>query len=240
MLKAIFFDLDGTLLPMDEEAFTKIYFHLISKSVLDKGYEQQKLIDTIWQGTKLMYKNDSGKTNEEVFWDYFAEVYGKEKVQDKKYFDMFYLNEFKESSKACGANPLAKDIVAYAKEKVGFVVLSTNPIFPKNGILTRMSFIDLNEDDFDGITSYEECFHCKPNPKYFLDLLEKYHLKGEEVILFGNNDVEDYLCASQAGICCYLVGENLILHPELKLNPPKIKMEEIKKVIGEEYRKGLK
>ena len=50
---------------------------------------------------------------------------------------------------------------------------------------------------------------------------------GEEVILFGNNDVEDYLCASKCGIKCYLVGNHLLLHPEYKLNPPVIKMEEV-------------
>ena len=69
MLKAVFFDLDGTLLPMDEEKFTNLYFHLISEAVKDRGYEPQKLIDTIWQGTKLMYKNDGNQTNEEEFWN---------------------------------------------------------------------------------------------------------------------------------------------------------------------------
>ena len=34
-------------------------------------------------GTKAMYKNDGSKTNEEVFWNYFKEVYG-EKVISKK------------------------------------------------------------------------------------------------------------------------------------------------------------
>lgn len=235
MLKAIFFDLDGTLLPMDEEKFTKLYFQLISEAVKDKGYEPQKLIDTIWQGTKCMYKNNSGQTNEEVFWNYFGKIYGEEHVQDKKYFDAFYVNQFKQVKKACGENPYAKEIVQYAKEKVGMVMLTTNPIFPKNGIKTRLEFLNLVEEDFDYITTYENSFHCKPNPEYFKDLLHTFSLQSDEVILFGNNDMEDYFCAKQAGIDCYLVGENLILHKDENMNAPKIKMNEIKDIIEKEY-----
>lgn len=240
MLKAIFFDLDGTLLPMNEGKFTKLYFYLISESVKEKGYEPQKLMDTIWQGTKLMYKNDGKMTNEEIFWKYFEKVYGKDHLQDKKYFDAFYLNEFKQVKNACGENPYANEIIAYAKEKVDKVILSTNPIFPKDGIKTRLAFLNLSEDDFDYITTYENSFHCKPNPEYFKDLLHKFSLKSDEVILFGNNDVEDYLCAKQVGIDCYLVGENLILHEDTKVEIPKIQMTEIKDIIEKEYNKRQK
>lgn len=239
MLKAVFFDLDGTLLPMNEEIFTKLYFHLISKAVEDKGYKAEELIDTIWQGTKLMYKNNGQKTNEVVFWEFFGEVYGKERIEDKKYFDAFYLNEFKEVKKACGQNPFAKEIVKFVKEKIGKIILTTNPIFPKVGVKTRMEFLGLNEKDFDYITTYENSSYCKPNPKYFLDVLEKLSLKSDEVILFGNNDVEDYMCAKQAGIDCYLVGENLILHDELKIDAPKIKLEEIIPTIEREYQRRI-
>ena len=76
MLKAVFFDLDGTLLPLNEDDFFKIYFHLMSTKMKDFGFEPNKLIETIWAGTKCMYKNDGNKTNEEVFWDYFKSVYG--------------------------------------------------------------------------------------------------------------------------------------------------------------------
>lgn len=239
MLKAVFFDLDGTLLPMNEEIFTKLYFHLISKSVANKGYQAEELIHTIWQGTKLMYTNDGKRTNEEVFWDYFGKVYGKEKVEDKIYFDAFYLNEFKQVKQACGQNPYVEQIIQVAKEKVGKVVLTTNPIFPRVGIQTRLAFLGLNENDFDYITTYENSSYCKPNPKYFLEVLEKLDLKSDEVILFGNNDIEDYKCAKQAGISCYLVGENLILHEECKLDAPKIKLEEIASIIEKEAKNWL-
>ena len=71
MLKAIFFDLDGTLLPLDEDEFIKAYFGLLCKKFVPLGYDKDELIAGIWQGTKLMMTNDGKKTNEQVFWDYF-------------------------------------------------------------------------------------------------------------------------------------------------------------------------
>ncbi len=242
MLKAVFFDLDGTLLPMDENEFLKVYFHFISQKVKGLGYETEKLIDTIWAGTGLMYRNNGNATNEKVFWEHFLSVYGKERMKDKKYFDNFYLNEFKNTKEACRENELALDIVKFAKEKTGLVILSTNPIFPLEGIKTRIGFIGLKESDFDYITSYENSYHSKPNPLYFDDLLKKFNLKSDEVILFGNNDLEDYLCSKKVGIKCYLVGDNLILHDEISNNEkiPHIKISEVIETIEKEYNSRLK
>lgn len=58
MLKAILFDLDGTLLPMDQDAFVNGYFKLLAKKMVPYGYEPEKLIKAIWQGTAAMIKNN--------------------------------------------------------------------------------------------------------------------------------------------------------------------------------------
>ena len=52
------FDLDGTLLPMDQEAFTTGYFKLLTKKLAPHGYEPKSLVDAIWAGTAAMVKND--------------------------------------------------------------------------------------------------------------------------------------------------------------------------------------
>ena len=234
MIKAIFFDLDGTLLPMDEKEFTNLYFSLLCKKVVPLGYDPNSLINTIWTGTKLMYKNDGSKTNEKVFWEHFEKTNGKEKLKDKKVFDNFYKNEFYNTKIVCKENPLAKDIVNFCKEKVGKVILSTNPIFPKDGTIARMSFIGLKENDFDYVTAYENSSFCKPNPMYFKDLLNKFNLKPDEVILFGNSIQEDGECASSLGIKVYMVGNNIIPFQEAKNTYEYIKMEDIIPTIEKE------
>ena len=46
-IKAILFDLDGTLLPMDQDLFTEGYFRLLAEKMAPYGYEPKKLIASI-------------------------------------------------------------------------------------------------------------------------------------------------------------------------------------------------
>ena len=46
--KAILFDLDGTLLPMDQDSFTKAYFDGLSKKLAPYGYEPKLLVGGVW------------------------------------------------------------------------------------------------------------------------------------------------------------------------------------------------
>ncbi len=227
MIRAIFFDLDGTLLPMDEKKFTDLYFSLLCKKATEYGYLPDLLMKTIWQGTKRMYLNDGKRSNEEVFWDEFASVYGEEKRKDKAIFDEFYADEFAQTIACCSDNPLAQDIVRCAKKLFSLVILSTNPIFPEVATLKRMSFVDLKKQDFDEITTYENSRYCKPNPDYFKDLLEKFSLRPDEVVLFGNNEVEDGLCASSCGIRTYMVGNFVIYDEKKRADFPHLNMEEV-------------
>lgn len=233
MLKAIFFDLDGTLLPLNEDEFIKVYFKELSKKLYPLGYETKELIDVVWNGTMAMGKNDGSKLNIDVFWDTFKNNYGEEKLKDKDIIDSFYTEEFRKTKEVCGENKLAKEIVKYCKDKGLLVVLSTNPIFPRIGTLTRMSYVDLKENDFDYITSYENSKYCKPNPKYFIELLNQFNLKPEEVIVFGNNTLEDGDASNAAGMKCYLVGDYIIYNPKAKNEYPHINMDEVIKIIDE-------
>ena len=64
MIKNILFDLDGTLLPMDQDKFANGYFSRLVKKLAPLGYEPQKTVDGIWAGTAAMVKNDGKTTNE--------------------------------------------------------------------------------------------------------------------------------------------------------------------------------
>ena len=113
----VLFDLDGTLLPMDQDAFVKDYFGRIAAKLAPQGYEPQKLVETIWRGTGAMVKNDGSKTNEEAFWEVAASVYGEQILKDKRFFDEFYETEFDKIKEVCGYHPAVAEIVRSLKEK---------------------------------------------------------------------------------------------------------------------------
>ena len=95
--KAVLFDLDGTLLPMDQERFTKTYFQLLAAKLAPLGYDPAKLVDSIWAGTAAMVKNDGSCTNEEAFWRVVSQIYGEASLKDKPYMDTFYAEEFNQA-----------------------------------------------------------------------------------------------------------------------------------------------
>ena len=208
-LKAVFFDLDGTLLPMDMDVFIKSYFSAISKKLAPFGYDPKELVGSIWQGTKAMIKNDGSKTNEEVFWESFVSYYGVDKLKDTVYFDKFYEENFDDLKAVCGFNPKSAEIVNSLKEKNLRLILATNPLFPSIATEKRIAFAGLKPEDFEFFTSYENINYCKPNLKYYQELLDRTGLNAEDCLMVGN-DVGDDMIAENLGFKVFLLTDCLI------------------------------
>jgi HAD superfamily hydrolase (TIGR01549 family) len=235
MIKAIFFDLDGTLLPIKDKEFFSLYVKLLATKLANHGYEPNKLVKKIQELMETLYKADGSKTCEDIFLELFTREYGDKVKEDSSLYMSFYQNEFKDLKQICNENPLAKEIVKISKEKTGMVVLATNALLPHEGVKTRMSFVDLEPSDFDYISKYENLHYTKPNPAYFLEIMKELNLKGDEIIMFGNNAYEDGECARGAGIKTYLVDVGCIIYPEHVKNEYEIiKFEDIPSIIDKE------
>lgn len=209
-MKAVLFDLDGTLLPMDQEEFTKGYFKLLSKKLSPHGYEPKGLIDAIWAGTVAMVKNNGSQSNEVVFWAKFSEIYGKEKtLKDKSLFDDFYAENFEEAKAFCCFHAKAAETVKKAKQLGYKVALATNPIFPKTATESRIRWAGLSPEDFELFTTYENTCYCKPNPEYYRDIAERLGVQPEECLMVGNDVTEDMI-AETVGMKVFLLTNCLI------------------------------
>lgn len=208
-IKMVLFDLDGTLLPMNMDEFTNGYFGLLCKKMIAHGYEPNKLIESIWSGTKCMVMNDGSITNEDAFWKRFVEIYGEDSIKDKNLVDDFYSNEFDEAKKFCGNNPKIPGIVKKIKEKGYRVALATNPIFPKTATQTRIKWSGCKEEDFEIFTTYENSSFSKPNLAYYSELIEKLNVKAEECLMVGN-DVNEDMIAEKLGMKVFLITDCLL------------------------------
>ena len=226
-MKAIFFDLDGTLLPLDEKLFVDIYFAELSKVFSVYNIDSKKLVETIWTATHEIIKNDGKRTNEEAFWDKFKSIVNIDLSDVKEVLKKFYANEFFTKLKKCSAeNNLAKVAVNLAKKNGRKVVLATNPVFPIDA-LVRLKWIGLDIDDFDYVTHYSNSSFSKPNPKYYLDLCEKLDVEPKDCLMIGNDERQDIFAASSAGMNCYLVTDYLYTYPECKVNCEKGSFEDL-------------
>lgn len=210
MLKAVLFDLDGTLLPMDQDAFTNLYFNLMAETMEPHGYDRESLIKTIWKGTGAMVQNDGLQTNEEVFWKYFAAQYpNRDITADKPLFNAFYTTVFQKAIHACSPCEESNDLVKTLKKHNIRIILATNPLFPSAATLARISWAGLDRNDFEYVSTYENSRFCKPNPCYYGEILKKLSLKVEECIMVGN-DAEEDTAASMLGMGCFLLTDCLI------------------------------
>jgi FMN phosphatase YigB (HAD superfamily) len=208
-IKVVLFDLDGTLLPMDMEQFTKAYFGLLAKKLAPLGYEPEKLIQSIWTGTAAMVKNDGTKPNEKAFWDKFCEIYGEKAIKDLPYFDAYYREDFDKVQASCGFSPLAKKVVDSLKERGYRVALATNPIFPSIATEKRIAWAGLSPSDFEMFTTYENSRFCKPNLNYYKDILAKLEVSAEECLMIGN-DVSEDMVAAELGMNVFLLTDCIL------------------------------
>ena len=208
-ITTILFDLDGTLLPMDQDRFTEAYFKMLTKKLLPHGYEPKKLIDSIWVGTAAMVRNTGQQTNEEAFWKKFTELNGEQVLADKSLFEEFYQKDFQQVKDFCGYNPKAAQMVAALKQRGFRLALATNPIFPAVATESRIGWAGLAPEDFEWYTTYENSSYCKPNPDYYRVLLKKLKVQPEECLMVGNDASED-AAALKVGMSFFLLTDCLI------------------------------
>ena len=208
-IKTILFDLDGTLLPMDQEAFVNAYTKLLAMYMVPYGYDPQLLIKALWTGTGAMVKNDGTHPNEAAFWEVFSSIIGKDARADEATFETFYHTDFQKAGASCGFAPEAAETVHRLKERGFRVVLATNPLFPAVATQSRIRWAGLTPEDFDYYTTYEHCSFCKPNPAYYQEILDKLGLHAEECAMVGN-DVGEDMVAETLGMKTFLLTDCLI------------------------------
>lgn len=209
MIKNILFDLDGTLLPMDQDKFANGYFSRLVKKLAPLGYDPKKTVDGIWAGTAAMVKNNGDCTNEQAFWNKFGEIFGEKAIKDKPVFDEYYRVEFQDVKTDCGFNTQAAGTVKKLKKDGFKLILATNPIFPAVATESRIKWAGLDKDDFLLYTTYENSHYCKPNPDYYREICEKLSLNPTECLMVGN-DAEEDAAAEKLGMRVFLLTDCLI------------------------------
>ncbi len=207
-IQTVLFDLDGTLLPLDQDTFIKTYFDLLAKT-LNPCYPAERLMPAMMAGVEAMLRNNGETTNETVFWKTFSVVYGEDMTGDLSAFDAFYCQEFHGTRKVCGYNPKAAETVRKLKAAGFCMALATSPVFPAVATEARIRWAGLDPSDFAHITTYENAHYCKPNPAYYREVAEILHCPPEACLMVGNDIVDD-MEAERAGMQVFLLTDNLL------------------------------
>lgn len=209
MINTILFDLDGTLLPLDDSMFTTLYFDALARKFQLIGLSSEVLIKSVWMGTKAMIENDGSMTNKSRFWNTFSSFGLGQRENLEPLFTDFYEHQFDIVSMSTKINPLAKKNIDSLHDKGYVIVLATNPIFPQIATYKRIKWAGLSPEDFAYVTTYENSYFTKPKAEYYKMVLQAIDRNAGECLMIGN-DVQDDMSAGSIGIRTYLLTDCLM------------------------------
>ncbi|MHA1754210.1 MAG: HAD family hydrolase [Candidatus Odinarchaeia archaeon] len=191
MIKAVIFDLDGTIVSFKinyMKARYEVEEYLRSLGVPDSILKMGPIFTTLGEG--LTYLTSKGYTQEEV-----QEV--------KKHVEEIVLKYEIEASKKTTLLPGIKDTLNKIKDmglKIGLFTLNnksvTENVLLKNGI----------RKFFDVVVTRNDTKKVKPHKDHFIEVISGLNVKPEETIIIGDT-IYDFLAAKKLGaICIGIVG----------------------------------
>ena len=209
MIKAMIFDLDGTLLPVEQETFTKAYFARLGQRVAKLGFEPKAFIDGVWQGTRAMFRNDGTYRNDQVFWSTLPQALGQAIPGVREDLDDFYQVEFGLLGQELGPFPDRSGLIRQLKRRGFRLVLASNPVFPLAAVEHRLHWLGLELGDFEFVTDYAACTYCKPAVAYYRQICERLAENPSDCLMVGNSVPEDGLPMEVLGGQAFLVTDML-------------------------------
>lgn len=207
MLKAILFDLDGTLLGNQMDAFLPAYFKAIT-DYMAHMIPPDRLIAEVMAGTRAMNANDgTGPTNKETFERIFFPRFDHGREELESLFHQFYREHFPKLRPWTQRRPEARRLVDWAFEQDLDVVIATNPVFPRPAIEHRLAWAGapVSEYDYALITSYENMHATKSHPAYYAEILSCLDLPPDACVMIGDSWEMDIAPAASEGIPGYWI-----------------------------------
>lgn len=209
MIRAILFDLDGTLLDISMDEFLPAYLAALGPVVAEvTGLDARVAVGAVLESTNVACENESELTNQQVFDAHFERVTGTHlgRGDAARAVERFYLDVFPGLQGAHAPRSGGRDAVAEAQRLGLATAVATNPIFPRVAIEERMRWAQVDDLPFDLVTSYEWSRGAKPSPSYFRQIAEHLGVPCSACLMVGDDAGLD-MPAADVGMQTFYVGE---------------------------------
>jgi HAD superfamily hydrolase (TIGR01549 family) len=199
---AVLFDLDGTLLESNMQAFLPAYLQMAGARAAHLMPPKQ-FIAHLLAATEEMVRNDGRATNKTVFESAFYPATGLGAETWDPIFAGFYRDDFPTLEGITRRKPEARGVVELAFAAGMAVVIATNPLFPEVAVRQRMAWAGVEGLPYSLVTTYENSRYAKPNLRYFDAIAAILGLPPERCLVVGDEDYD--MVAARAGFPTFLV-----------------------------------
>jgi len=209
-MRTFLFDLDGTLLAMDEHEFMQTYFGELTRALHGLVPAEGLAMNVITATAHMQADTTPDTNNLEKFRREFEALYqglDQQAVWDR--IMEFYATTFdRVRDITWRSEPLYRSVV-YLRTRGYRILLTTNPVFPQLATYKRLAWAGFSPSAFDYISTMENCSYCKPHPEYWQHVVTLMNIDPAQAIAVGNDCVED-VSAHLVGIETYLVTDYAI------------------------------
>jgi beta-phosphoglucomutase-like phosphatase (HAD superfamily) len=211
-VRAVLFDLDGTLLDIEVPSFLGRYFKALGATV-EQHFPGRGLMTAILEATDAMQLPHPGRTNRDVFYEDFLTRTGVDLAEHWSVFEEFYREQFPLLGDGYGPKKGARRAIETATALGLGVVVATQPIFPRSAIEHRLAWAGLADMGLGHITTYEIMHACKPLPDYFREAAAMVGADVHDCVMVGDDRTND-MAAADIGMRTFYVGDSPGTHAD--------------------------
>lgn len=207
-VRAVLFDLDGTLLNVDMARFIPEYLARMAEHFADV-VSPERFARTMRATISALIAADDGHLNAEMVTEVLEQRLGVAPADGALRLRKFFSDGLNELQPLVEPLPQARELLMSCVERGLQVVIATNPVFPRDVVAARLEWGGIGDLPYALVTTLENSNYCKPHPKYFTQVLAELGLSAVEAVMVGN-DTEHDLAARKVGIPAFLVDPWMI------------------------------
>lgn len=220
MIKAVFFDLDNTLIANPGMRFVRNYVQTLTPHLHTQfpDVDLERIQMALRAAIQCTIADQNPlKSNWEVFIGEFSNQTDIDEADLRPHLDYFYAELYPQLRELVNPVPGAVTLMEWLMQKGYEVAITTNPLFEPSPVHQRMGWGGLNPDDgFAYITTLHSAHFTKPNQQYYEEVLARIGVEPEETLMVGDDWGNDILAAKRCGMNTFWIehDEQMHTHPE--------------------------
>lgn len=212
----VLLDLDNTLLGNNMAEFLPPYFAGLTKYLgeLANGQDLRQLMSASVRAA--LANQDPTVTNMAAFMTDFTQRLGQPLEVIQPLIEAFYREAYPHLQQYTTFRTEAQQIVHRLLTDGYQVVIATNPLFPATAIEQRLEWAGLAGLPYALVTTMENSYFCKPNPRYYQEILAQIGSTPAAAWMVGDDPANDIEPARAVGLKTWWIIDPDLPEPPLK------------------------